>query len=441
MLVPLVEDELNELATAQLQVAFLEATNRLGAFNIEQFLPSSEGDVLALFENVSDRASLKTAIASALNTFNAQDLLASVPNADAVLDTARLAELEATELADLNAAELFERVFSGLGELNAFDLNNFIPADALNGLLETFQTALADGANQVEALQSLVQEAIAAFENPNINLFQNNAPGIADLLNEFLPVIAPDALTDLAAGDIQTSLFTALGELDVLNLDGFISLETAQNLLSTFTSAIAGDPTNIPTALAETLGAALTTPDFLNALAGELPAIDEIVTGLLPELSSVLNGGIGGFLTQLAGIEGIINLDPQAIFQALTTTLTELGVLKSVPELGNDVVEDLVKDLVTTFENQLSNGGSLTDALVSGLQQAFLALDALEVFPLNIAETVNQFETELLPLLQSVDLDALSAADFRSILVEAADAFGGLALQTFLPPDIASRPV
>ena len=439
-------DQLGAGATLQRLFAGL---NQLEAFDLEAILPADE--LLSTFKGQLDTdVSMPEALRSLLGTFQSTfpQLLSTVPNTEALLSAAVPALIN-EQLESLSAGEI-EAVFSAqqgiqglliaVSELDLFSLDALLPDDVINNVTDQFQTLLSEGSSVSDALGAGLEQALVALSESG--LLSATLPALEDLQREILPFIDGDQIEQLTAEQFRSLLFeglTALEELSVSDVNEFISVETAERLLQAFTDGIAGDAVNIPAALEQTLTAALAEPEVLQVLAGELPGVNDLVKGLIPEFSSILNGGLGGFLTQIAGIEGITNLSGEAIFQALMVTLVEVGALDAVPELGDEAIATLTRDLVTTFENQLSNGGSLTDALVSGLEQAFLALDALEVFPLgDLTDISASFQNELLPRLSAIDLDALTADSFRGILLDAAEAFGGLALPAFLPPEVAS---
>ena len=414
-LLDLGQTDLQALVAGPLQQALFEAALQgIESFDLAAFAPG----LTDLFSNVPDIATLEVQVGSALAQLETLGLLAESVSVEAVLNAAEL-RLGAQELGNLSATALAERLLSGLNELQALDLGGILPAGQAQTLVEQFQTQLEQGADLLDSLQGLVSQAQALLD---ADLFSGGLPDAALLLSSLLPELVADKLQSLTAGDLQNSVFAALNELDAFDLSRFIPNGVAGDLLNTFNQARAGG--SLTDATQATLTEAVTQPEFIAAISGNIPNVDEVLQGFITELTPGLDGlsgfidriltpplnGIRTALFQVLGEGGLDLLPddipsadeisdqiPKILFNAvlrgltdgditgaLQTALTDalgplgLGIIERGEALAADVQEQILAEIQTRIEDPL-NGLFGVDALLNEAFDDLFGADVVDV--------------------------------------------------------------
>ena len=420
------ESSLTDLAQAQLQRGLLEGLNLLGSLDFERIIPQN---IIELFNGIETVEDLTNALDSALTGLNSADLLVGdIPEVDALLTTDALKNINQADLARLSDRDLFTRVFSAVNELEAFDLNRFIPLETANDLITNFESRLTEGIDLLDSLRQTVTEAIAQFSS--LNLLEGGTPTVASLLKSALPEFIPDELTNLSADNLRQSFFDALANLDVLDLDRFISDDLASSLLNTFEGKLS-EGESLVDALGSVFEAASQSDEFLERLVGEIPLVEDVIKDLVPQLSSLLNGGLGGIISQVAGIESLTNLSPQFVLRELVNVLNDLEVF--------DLEEIFSPDTVTRFETVINEEQSVSDALRLVLSDALNTLgvstpladlndtEALKEVALNLGRdilrdyTPQQLQRGIFDAITQVgalDLSAIAQGQINNLLTD-----------------------
>ena len=415
-------DGFTNLSGDRIRQSLIEVLTEQGALAIEKLVPESVSEPFvtalqnALTGDQSIEDSLESALESALTELDQLGLLGDVlPNdlsslLDGKVIRETLLELGETALKELDATQLQRGLVDAIAALGVANLTEFLPPNVVTSLQADVAAALNGGS--FGDLESAVQSALTDLSGQ-----LSQVPTAADVL----AAAGLDAanFNQLGAGGTLQKILSGLNQLDALNLDGVLPVA---DLLQSFQGQLAA-ANSVPEALTALLSSVETS---FPQLFSSVPSAEELLTAAVPALINERLAGLSP--EQIAA-----TFSPQQGLQGLLIAVNELDLL----DLEALIPDGVIGDVIDRVQSLILAGGSLSDALTSGLELALNALNEAGVLPVAIP-SIENLQNQILPLLNGDQIENLSADQFRSIMFQGLSALEGLGLPEFIPTEVLS---
>ena len=322
------------------------------------------------------------------------------------------------EVASLSKEDLFERVISGLQEMEDGTERTYIAQQLLGRGAAEFGALLNTSAEETQAMRDRVHELGGVMSDEAVKsaaAFQDQLQDLTTafdglkrgLMSDFMPSITTvmSGLTEIFAGNYDEGLEQIKDGIDAVvnNVNEILpqALDIGANIISALSMSIIE---NIPTLLTSFMDAVETIGD---AIMQNMP----MITSVAQQIVLIIVSGITNMMPEFAqsGIDivlglanGITSALPELI-STVTNTFSSVLLVFTDPKNITDIVQAAV-DIVNTFVDSLMNAiPILLDALPTIIDNVLNALlGSLPILINGVTTLVNSIAQRLPTIIQSI---------------------------------------